>query len=222
MTIGIIDYGMGNLRSVQKGFAHVGAEAMILSSPRQITTCDRVVLPGVGAFANGMSNLKSLGWSDAILSFLDSGRPFLGVCLGMQLLFEGSQEDASDREYPVLGLGILPGQVVRFEGPKFGPDKLKVPHTGWNTITWLRDDPLLTGLDQSVSVYFVHSYYAVPATDRSTVVVSACADYGGPFCCSIWHDHIWATQFHPEKSQRVGLQMLANFAGLNSPGCNSA
>ena len=210
--IGIIDYGMGNLRSVQKAFDRLGAESRILSSPEGVAQCDRLVLPGVGAFADGMEHLNAHGWTDVIRGFIGDGRPFLGVCLGMQLLFEGSLEDAPCSDQPVTGLGVLPGTVERFEGRAFGPGRLKVPHMGWNCLEWQRPDPLLHGLPQQVYVYFVHSYCAVPQKGKEESVISARCDYGGPFCGSIWNQNLWGTQFHPEKSQRAGLQMLANFA----------
>lgn len=209
--IGIIDYRMGNLRSVQKAFELLGAEATILSSPVQMPDVDHLVLPGVGAFADGMTHLRQMGWTDAIANFIGSQRPFLGICLGMQLLFSGSQEDASSPDQLVDGLGVLPGTVERFNRPTMGGKRLKVPHMGWNTITWNRDDPLLRGVDQDSAVYFVHCYYVSPEESRPDNITSATTDYGGPFCASIWRDCIWATQFHPEKSQRVGLKMLANF-----------
>lgn len=202
--IGIIDYGMGNLRSVQKALQNVGAEAEILRSPGEADGVDKLILPGVGAFADGMEQLRQRGWIEPIHAFVASGRPFLGVCLGLQLLFEHSQEgDAA-------GIGLLAGDVVRFDEHR-GGQRLKVPHMGWNTLNWDRADPLLAGLDQGAAVYFVHAYYAAPADD---CVVSARADYGGPFCATVWRDNLWATQFHPEKSQRVGLTMLRNFADL--------
>ncbi len=206
--IGIIDYRMGNLRSVQKAFERVGGDAVILRGPDEATTADKLLLPGVGAFTDGMRYLHELGWVDAIGDFLATGRPFLGICLGMQLLFERSQEDA-----PNAGLGLLMGEVVRFQedrGP--GRPRLKVPHMGWNALTWQRDDPLLAGLTSGgASVYFVHGYYAQPADASVTL---ATADYDRPFCAVVRRDNLWATQFHPEKSQRVGLTMLANFARL--------
>ena len=205
---------MGNLRSVQKAFERVGAQAFILTSPDQIPEVKRLVLPGVGAFADGMNHLNQRGWSAAIRCFIAEGRPFLGICLGMQLLFEGSQEDAPRVDQSVPGLGVLPGQVVRFEGKQFGAGKLKVPQMGWNTITWQREDPLLSGLKQGCATYFVHSYHAVATRDRAHEIVSSYATYGGPVCSSLWYKNVWATQFHPEKSQRVGLDMLANFAAI--------
>ena len=213
--IGVIDYGMGNLRSVQKAFERVGARVSVLSEPDQIKGVDRLVLPGVGAFADGMSHLEERGWVGPIRGFIDSGSPFLGICLGMQLLFDGSQEDADGPESLVSGMSILPGRVVRFE-PTVGPDskrRLKVPHMGWNAVRWERNDPLFHGLDQGCAVYFVHGYYVEPTgTGGGPDIASGWATYGQRFCASVWHKNIWATQYHPEKSQKIGLQMLANFS----------
>jgi glutamine amidotransferase len=207
--IGIINYGMGNLRSVQKAFEKNGAEAQILSSAAQVMEVQRLVLPGVGAFADGMANLRAGGWVDPIHAFIRSGRPFLGICLGMQLLFEGSEEDAPSPQDPVRGLAVVPGQVRRFRGDAFGPGRLKVPHMGWNHLTCRQDVGLFEGLPRDPAVYFVHSYYAVPADDR---IIAATADYGGAFCAAVAFDNVCATQFHPEKSQLIGLRMLSNFA----------
>jgi glutamine amidotransferase len=210
--IGIIDYGMGNLRSVQKALEHVGADAQLLTAPDQASAIDKLVLPGVGAFADGMEHLRQRHWVDFIKSFIASGRPFLGICLGMQLLFEGSEEDAAPGQL-VPGLGILAGKVVRLTEDR-GGQRLKVPHMGWNSIRWDPADPLFAGLPADAAVYFVHSYHVEPAIDNGRSPLSAEADYGGPFCASVHHNNIWATQFHPEKSQRVGLKILANFAAL--------
>ncbi len=212
--IGIIDYQMGNLRSVQKAFEHVGAGASILSSASEAAGVDKLVLPGVGAFADGMEHLRRGGWVDAISRFIASGRPFLGICLGLQLLFEGSEEGAPSPDALVEGLGVFRGKVVRFDHDTKPGCPLKVPHMGWNAITWQRDDPLLRGLAQGDAVYFVHGYYARPIDSQNQSVVSATADYGHPFCATAWRDNIWATQFHPEKSQKVGLKILANFAAM--------
>ena len=210
--IAIIDYRMGNLRSVQKAVEHVGGTAELVSTPDRVREAEKLILPGVGAFGDGMRFLNELGLSDPIRGFALSGRPMLGICLGMQLLFDGSQEDAQSPDQPVPGLGVLPGKIVRFNEDR-GGQRLKVPQMGWNALHWDRPDPLLAGLEQGSAVYFVHSYYAQPA-DSS--VTSARADYGGDFCASIHKDNLFATQFHPEKSQRVGMKVLSNFVGMRS------
>ncbi len=222
--IGIIDYGMGNLRSVQKAFKHAGAQACILESPadaragRDLSHLTKLVLPGVGAFADGMAHLQQRGWITPLHDFIATGKPFLGICLGLQLLFETSQEDAPSPDQLVPGLGVLPGCVVRFDPPR-GPGlpRLKVPHMGWNTLTLQRpDDPLMAGIENDQSVYFVHSYYAKPTSGDGSPITSATCDYGDRFTASVWRDNVWATQFHPEKSQHVGLRMIANFARLGT------
>mgnify|MGYP003937295333 CR=1 FL=1 len=209
--IGIIDYGMGNLRSVQKAFESLDVEARILNNPQQLDDVDRLILPGVGAFADGMQNLHQQGWVAPLKAYIQSGRPLLGICLGMQLLFDSSEEDAVSPEQPVPGLSILPGEVVRFVTPAPSGEAIKVPHMGWNQIHWTRQDPLLTDLPAGSDVYFVHSYYVKPGDASLT---TATCDYGQNFCATIWRDNVWATQYHPEKSQRVGLRMLRNFARL--------
>ncbi len=203
---------MGNLRSVQKAFEALDAQAVILTSPDEARRMDRLVLPGVGAYADGMTNLTRQGWAEAIGAFVATGKPMLGICLGMQLLLSSSQEDAPSPDEPVAGLGLLPGRVVRFTCDQ-PPLRLKVPHMGWNTLRWDRPDPLLAGLEQDCAVYFVHTYYA---TDVPATVQSATCDYGGVFCATLWHENIWATQFHPEKSQRIGLHMLRNFTQVDT------
>lgn len=202
IPIGILDYGMANLRSVQKGFERVGHAAQIITEPGQIDSCERFVLPGVGAFADAMRALRERGFDGAIRRHIDRGRPFLGICLGLQLLFDVGEEDGEWR-----GLGVLPGRCVRFDvDVRLG---LKVPHMGWNALRFVRPSPLLRGLDDGAHVYFVHGYHVVPA-ERD--VIATTTDYGGEFVSSVWRDRLVATQFHPEKSQRVGLAMLANFA----------
>lgn len=215
--IGIIDYGMGNLRSVQKAFELLGAPAVILPSPADLRGVDRLILPGVGAFADGMMNLRQRGWIEPISAFIATGRPFLGICLGMQLLFESSTEDAPSPEQPVPGLAILPGHVEQFAVNRGGNgQRIKVPHMGWNTLEWSEPDPLLAGLEQGAAVYFVHSYHCVPRENGLGPIAGAVTQYpqGCPFTSTIHRDNIWATQFHPEKSQRIGLAMLANFSRL--------
>jgi glutamine amidotransferase len=204
MAIAIIDYGMANLRSVQKAFEEVGAAAEIVSQPDQIRRADKIVLPGVGAFQDAVKTLRASGLVEPIKQHIDSGKLFLGICLGLQMLFDVSYEDGEHQ-----GLGIVPGKVVRFDvDQKHG---LKVPHMGWNQLQIKQPSPLLKGLPAGCGVYFVHSYHVVP-TDSS--VVATTTDYGGEFVSSIWRDNLLATQFHPEKSQKIGLQILANFAAL--------
>ena len=198
--IAIIDYGMGNLRSVQKGFERVGHQAAITSDPAEIIAAERVVLPGVGAFADGMAELQRRQLVEPIRAVIAAGKPFLGICLGLQFLFERGHEDGI---HP--GLCILPGEVVRFRVPR----EYKVPHMGWNQLAMRQPTPLLAGLPEGVHMYFVHSYYVVP-TDRS--VIAAETNYPEPFASVVWRDRLYATQFHPEKSQADGLQILKNFA----------
>jgi glutamine amidotransferase len=200
--IAIIDYQMGNLRSVQKGFEKVGHQATITCDPAVLARADKVVLPGVGAFGDAMAELKRRDLVEPIRQAVDSGKPFLGVCLGLQLLFDVGYENGRHE-----GLGIVPGEVVRFELPS----EYKVPHMGWNQLSILRESPLLAGLESGVYCYFVHSYYVVP---RDPAVIAAETSYSQPFCAAIWRDNLFATQFHPEKSQRDGLRMLKNFAEL--------
>ncbi|MBI3469413.1 MAG: imidazole glycerol phosphate synthase subunit HisH [Planctomycetes bacterium] len=198
----IVDYGMGNLRSVQKGLEKVGAEATISDDPQIVARADKVVLPGVGAFADAMAGLKNRGLVTPIKEYVASGRPFLGICLGLQLLFTKSYEDG---EY--AGLDVLAGDVVRFPQR----DGLKVPHMGWNQLRIRRRSPILQGLENDTYVYFVHSYYVVPSSEG---VIATETDYPTPFVSSIWCENVYATQFHPEKSQSAGLQMLRNFASV--------
>lgn len=198
--IQIIDYGMGNLRSVQKAFEKLGFPAEICSDPRHVATADRLVLPGVGAFRDAIQELNRLGFPDPIREYVASGRPFLGICLGLQLLFDVSFEDG---EY--AGLGIVPGQVVRFESQP----GLKIPHMGWNSLRIVQPAPLLANLPQDPQVYFVHSYHVVP---KEASFIAATSNHGGEFVAAIQRGNLYATQFHPEKSQQVGLQLLRNFA----------
>lgn len=199
--IAIVDYGMGNLRSVQKALARVGYEAEITSSAQRIGAASGVVLPGVGAFGEAMANLERAGLT-TVLRQAAADRPFIGICLGQQLLFERSEEMGSYE-----GLGVLPGQVLRFHGP------LKVPHMGWNQIHIDRPSLLLAGVANGDFAYFVHSYYVAPA-DPSMIL--AHTDYGLPFASIVGRDQLFGLQFHPEKSQAVGLTMLANFARLTA------
>ena len=194
----IIDYGMGNLRSVQKAIEAVGSAAEITSDPDRVAIASKVVLPGVGAFSDAMAELRRSGLDQAFREAVRSGKPCLGVCLGLQLLFDESEEDGLHQ-----GLGLIPGRIVRFPARP----GVKVPHMGWNTLRILRPAPLLAGLDDQPSVYFVHSYYAV-ATNPT--IVAAESDYPDPFPAVVWRDNLTACQFHPEKSQSVGLRMYKN------------
>lgn len=200
--ITIIDYGMGNLRSVQKAIEAVGHAAEITSDPERVRRGSRVILPGVGAFADAVAELRKTGLGEAFREAVQAGKPCLGVCLGLQLLFDVSEEDGLHE-----GLGLLPGRVVRFH-PAPG---LKIPHMGWNTLRILRPAPLLEGLGDHPSVYFVHSYHAVAANPDD---VAAEADHPDPFPALVWRDNLMACQFHPEKSQKIGLAMYANFARI--------
>lgn len=202
MSILIVDYGMANLRSVQKAFEKVGFAAEITGDPERIARAEKLVLPGVGAFRDAIARLVETGLADPIREHIHSGRPFFGICLGLQLLFTTSHEDGEHR-----GLDVFPGEVVRF------PDLpgLKVPHMGWNQLRIRRPAPFLEGFPEGASVYFVHSYFPVP---RDFSLVAAESDYPTPFCAAIRKENVFATQFHPEKSQRVGLEMLRRFAAL--------
>jgi len=205
--IGIIDYGMGNLRSVQKGFERVGAPAKIITHPEEIAACDKLVLPGVGAFKDAARTLRDMHLIAPILDFIGKGKPFLGICLGLQLLLDVSYEDG---EY--TGLGVIPGKVIPFDFSEIQTQtRLKIPHMGWNQLSWDRPVPMRDGLEQGCSVYFVHSYYVVP---RDDAVTATRTNYGIDFTSMIWKDNVFATQFHPEKSQKVGLKMLENFGKL--------
>jgi imidazole glycerol-phosphate synthase subunit HisH len=198
--IAIIDYGMGNLRSVQKGFEKVGHEAVVTGDPAVVAAADKVVLPGVGAFEDAIAELKRKKLVAPVLDAIESGKPFLGICLGLQMLFDTSYENGAHQ-----GLGVLKGECVRFELP----EEYAIPHMGWNQLMIRNRPPVLEGITEGAYVYFVHSYYVVP---EDAQVIATETDYGGPFCSMVWRDNIFATQFHPEKSQAEGLKILKNFA----------
>lgn len=205
--IAIIDYGMGNLRSVQKGFEKVGFPAQVTSEPKTVLEADRIVLPGVGAFRDCMKNLEEGGFIEPILRVINEGRPFLGICLGLQLLFTESEEFGLHK-----GLDVIPGRVTRFpEGMTEQDEELKVPHMGWNQLSIKRSPPAFSGIPDGAHFYFVHSYYVQP---EDVSVVATTTDYGIEFCSSVWKDNIVATQFHPEKSQERGLAILKNFGEM--------
>jgi glutamine amidotransferase len=204
VSIAIVDYGIGNLRSVQKAFESVGASAHLVSDAESIRSADKVVLPGVGAFKDCVNALHASGLSRPVLDHIKTGKPFLGICVGMQMLFDVGYEDGEHS-----GLGVLKGKVVRFDVDR--TMSLKVPHMGWNQLNVRRQSALFKNLPEGAGVYFVHSYHCVPDDDS---IVATTTDYGRPFVSSVWRDNVLATQFHPEKSQKVGLQILANFASL--------
>ena len=200
----MLDYGSGNLRSVHKALVKVGAEAHIVRSPDQIDGAGAMVLPGVGAFDDCINALRKQELLDAARDFIQSGKPFLGICVGYQALFEKSEEFNSC----AAGLGIFRGSVVRFSEKR----GLKIPQIGWNRLEITRPDcPLFRGVPDASYVYFVHSFYPQPA-DAS--IIATRTEYGDTFASSIWRDNVFATQFHPEKSQRIGLQLLKNFVEL--------
>jgi glutamine amidotransferase len=196
----IVDYGMANLRSVQKAFEKLGHAAEITSDVNRAAEADKLVLPGVGAFRDAIAKLNHSGLSTPIVSHIRAGKPFLGICLGLQLLFTKSYEDG---EY--AGLDLFPGEVVRFSDLP----GLKVPHMGWNQLRIKHRAPILRDVQDGLPVYFVHSYYVVP---KDSGIVATETDYPTPFTSAIWRDNVFATQFHPEKSQQVGLSMLKAFA----------
>jgi len=201
-AIVIVDYGMGNLRSVQKAFEKLGHAATVTSDPNQVAGAGKVVLPGVGAFRDAIARLREAGLVAPLVDHVRAGKPFLGICLGMQLIFNTSHEDGVH-----TGLGLLEGDVVRFTSQP----GLKVPHMGWNQVRVRRPAPILRDVPDGSSFYFVHSYYPAP---KQAAVVAGETDYPAPFASIVWHENIQATQFHPEKSQKVGLQMLRNFAEM--------
>ncbi len=209
-VIAIIDYGAGNLRSVEKALARVGYRGLVTGRPEEILAADEVILPGVGAFMSCMAGLRERGLVPVISDVIRSGRPFLGICLGLQLLFSESEEGAQplsggpDEGFP-KGLDILPGRVARF------PAGRKVPQIGWNQVALRKPDPLFDGIPDRSFFYFVHSYYAVP---EDPGVLSGASDYGVEFAAAIHRDNLFAVQFHPEKSGEPGLLLLENFARL--------
>jgi len=203
--LAIVDYSMGNLRSVQKAFELLGVAAKIIASPAEIRRADKLVLPGVGAFADAIAILESSGQADAIKDFIRAQRPLLGICLGLQLLMEKGYEDGEH-----AGLGIVPGDCVRFSVDQ-PPTNLKVPHMGWNSIQPQGNVPLFKGIESGTHYYFVHSYFVRPTDTRH---VAASSDYGGEFTAAICRDNVMAVQFHPEKSQAAGRMILKNFADL--------
>jgi glutamine amidotransferase len=198
--VAIVDYGMGNLRSVEKAFQHIGVSAAITADPDRIAQARALAVPGVGAFAKAMDNLRAGALIEPVKQAIEGGKPFLGICLGLQILFDESEEFG-----PVAGLGVLPGRVVRFPADP----ALKVPHMGWNAVEPQSAAPPLAGLPPRSMFYFVHSYYVAP---DQTDVVAATTDHGVTFTSAVWRDNVFASQFHPEKSGAAGLALLDRFA----------
>ncbi len=198
--IAIVDYGMGNLRSVTNAFARLGASIIVTRDKGAIEKAAAIVLPGVGAFGKCMENLKQFDLLDVIRVHIDKGKPYLGICLGMQMLFESSEEAPG-----VEGLALVKGSVKRFQ------TQLKVPHMGWNQVQQAKESAIFKGISQGEHFYFVHSFYPEPAEEE---VVASRTDYGSVFASSVERENVFACQFHPEKSQKVGLRLLQNFITL--------
>jgi len=205
--IAIVDYEMGNLRSVQKGFEAVGYDAVITRDPAVIDRGSHVVLPGVGAFGDCVKNLNRFGLVEPLRRSISRGKPFLGICLGLQVLFTESEEFGAHQ-----GLDIFKGKVKRFSFSDYQGKDLKIPHMGWNSISVAHPSPILNDIATESYVYFVHSYYVEPVEAR---IICTKTTYGIPFVSSVAYENIFACQFHPEKSQRIGLQLLRNFGALN-------
>lgn len=199
--IGIVDYGMGNLESVRKAFEATGFRSQWVRRPADLNGCDRVVLPGVGAFGRAMENLRDAGLIDPLRRIAEEGRPFLGICLGLQLLFDTSSEYGIHQ-----GLGWIAGDVRRL------PDSVRVPHIGWNTVDYPRPSRLFSGIAEGTHFYFVQSYFVSPAEHSVTIGTT---EYGPRFTAAIERDNLFAVQFHPEKSQAAGLRLLANFGRIS-------
>ncbi|MBF0634942.1 MAG: imidazole glycerol phosphate synthase subunit HisH [Nitrospinae bacterium] len=200
MPIVIVDYDAGNLRSVQKAFEKIGAKAVVSRNPEDVVNAEALVLPGVGAFGECMAHLEKFGLVGAVKDFIASGRPFLGICVGYQILFEGSEESPG-----VTGLGVFKGQCLKFTPPREAG--LKVPHMGWNQVRYTKSGKLFDGVADGSDFYFVHSYYPKPEED----IAVASTEYGVPFASAVERGSVFAVQFHPEKSQQAGLAVLRNF-----------
>jgi len=205
--IAVIDYGIGNIASVQKAILHVGGDARLVTTPAGLEAAEKIVLPGVAAFGQSIDQLRQMGFVEPVIKAIEAGVPYLGICLGLQMLFDVSYEDGEH-----TGFGILPGKVVRFEFDEAEvAGDLAVPHMGWNRIHWDRDCPLYKGIENDSYAYFAHSFHVVPAEADVTATTT---EYGYGFTSSIWCGNIFGTQFHPEKSQDVGLKVLTNFVNL--------
>jgi len=208
MNIAIIDYGIGNLRSAEKAFQHLGFDAKLTQDPADLGRAKKLVLPGVGAFGQCLAALRARGFVEPLLQAVNAGVPLLGICVGLQMLFEGSEESPE-----AAGLGILRGSIMRFNGPAFqGPDALKIPQIGWNALELPSPaPPLFAGIAAGSRVYFVHSFFPKPADESAAL---AWVDYGGRFCCAAGKGNVAGVQFHPEKSQTIGLRILTNYGRM--------
>ena len=201
--IALVDYGAGNVRSVQKALSAAGGDVRLVSTPDKVTQADAVVLPGVGAFDDCINAMQRQELVESIREFIASGKPFLGICVGYQALFEKSEEFNSC----TLGMGVFGGEVIRFSG-----EGIKIPQIGWNQVSIQKPDcPIFDGIDSGSYFYFVHSYFPEP---RDSSIVASRTTYGVEFCSAIWKGNVFATQFHPEKSQKAGIKLLVNFVGL--------
>jgi glutamine amidotransferase len=214
----IVDYGVGNLRNVYKAVEAAGGQARVVNKPGALRAAAGVILPGVGAFGDAAANLRAAGFEEPLLEEAGAGKPLLGICVGMQLLFDESEEAAAllhkERH---AGLGLIPGRVLRFPPNMTGADgkPLKVPAIGWNQLRHDGSDPLLEGIDDGAFAYFVHSYYCRPDDGRATI---ASTDYGIAYCSVVRSGYLWGIQCHPEKSQQVGLGILRNFVAIAARG----
>ena len=198
--ITLIDYGVGNIRSVQKAFELSGQSVMITSDPSEVEKADRLVLPGVAAFGDAMKNLRERNLVDPILKFVSTGRPFIGICVGLQLLFSESEEKGTHQ-----GLGLIPGKVLKFSSD------LKVPQIGWNQVRFKKDIALFKGVPDNAHFYFVHSYYALPDYPED---IAGETEYGITYASIVSRDNVFGAQFHPEKSQKAGLKLIDNFCRM--------
>lgn len=203
--IALIDYGAGNLRSVARALQRLGADFFITDDPEDVRAAKALILPGQGAFRDCVLSLAEHGLDEALLQAFDQGKPYLGICLGLQLLFDSSEEFGD-----TPGLGILPGKVLRFNGPAFqgAPPPCKIPHMGWSRVQRRREHPIFHGIDEGSYFYFVHSYYVSPERDSDSLAV---AEHGGEFSAAAGRGRFVGVQFHPEKSQEAGLRLLGNF-----------
>lgn len=204
--IAIVDYDMGNVRSVQKAFEKLGHAAEVTPDPEKIRAAGGVVLPGVGAFGDCMANLEKAGLREPVVEAARGGRPFLGICVGLQILFTESEEFGRTE-----GLGLVPGRVRRFPGTSPGGERLQVPHIGWNEVAWRSRARIFDGVPEAAWFYFVHSFYVEP---DDPAWIAGTSEYGLPFTAAIARDNLWGVQFHPEKSQALGLSVLARFGSL--------